>query len=481
MPNLLGPGGFRVGPGGDVVGPSAGSSTATASVATSASLARLVTAPPRAPRPQPQYLLRVRHPQTREILAITSRFTRLTYTRRRYLPGSFELEIGNEHVAAPALTTRNAIIELVVDGVTEFTGRVKRRRVEISDEGESAWVWTLGGFDMADLARKKLSLPAPTISDDDAATAGGDTNVQDNVLGSQALRYYVDSNLRSCAELTRRISYLQLGARARSGFDENRQRIVRLDQGAHIGGLIPHYATRWEPLTQVLANIAQASALGWEFRFDPDDLHVYFDVYEGADRTPGNTAGYAPMVFSLNHRNLKTATYEDDGADVENFVFVGGAGELTTRAIYWRSQGLDLPTTYVTFTQGERYSNPGLVSDWDRQEAFINYPQQLTADDITAAAAAYLAEHGDHQSLHFQLMDQSGAQYRRDWELGDRVTVSVAEIGIDRVDATINEVTVTLANDNEPTYDIVVGDPPIPPHLRYLRALEQNVWPLIHA
>lgn len=72
--------------------------------------------------------------------------------------------------------------------------------------------------------------------------------------------------------------------------------------------------------------VLQEFECGSRMRIDPDSLEMIYDLYEGADRSVGNTAGNTPLTFSQDFENLLTVDYETDETYLKNFALVGGEG-----------------------------------------------------------------------------------------------------------------------------------------------------------
>ncbi len=472
------------------------------------------------------YTVRLRHPGTLALLAELEGYISLRYTRRWQAGGDFEMKIGNEHVLMPVATWRGIVIEVIRDGVYEFAGIVKHRTFSLGDDDESGMVWTLIGPDMSGLVSKVLALPAPLTTLDSSTEALGDYDVQTDIAASIAMRYYLNRNVITVGEALRVRSLIALGEQygavpvttyQYTGFTTATQQYLDPETGdvtwsisgipsfeyvtqISLGDTVT-YKARWEPLIQIITEIAQRGRVGYRFRLDSSVPKVYFDVLKSADRTEGTASGFVPTVFSINNDNLASFTYEDNGLDVENTLYVAGAGVGTTRKLSiekpdgtlysdgrtadsWQWDW-DEFNAYVarrnasvaaqqTAYENELYGSPLAESSaatlamraldpasqlsWGRQEAFLDVREGTTVAELSLMIDDYLAAHADLQSVSFQPLESLASRYRLDWELGDTVTVRCDQIGL-RGNAAIHEVSVTLAADAEPALAIVVGQP----------------------
>lgn len=97
--------------------------------------------------------------------------------------------------------------------------------------------------------------------------------------------------------------------------------------------------------------ILQEYECGALIRIDPDSLQMIYDLYEGQDRSVGNTAGNTPITFSQDFENLLKAEYTVDTTALKNWALIGGEGEGLARffATYAQSNltGLQLREVFV--------------------------------------------------------------------------------------------------------------------------------------
>lgn len=77
--------------------------------------------------------------------------------------------------------------------------------------------------------------------------------------------------------------------------------------------------------------ILQEYECGALMRIDPDSLQMIYDLYEGQDRSVGNTAGNTPITFSQDFENLLKAEYTVDTTALKNWALIGGEGEGLAR------------------------------------------------------------------------------------------------------------------------------------------------------
>lgn len=173
--------------------------------------------------------------------------------------------------------------------------------------------------------------------------------------------------------------------------------------------------------------ILQEYECGALMRIDPTSLQMIYDLYEGEDRSVGNTAGNTPVIFSQDFENLLSVEYTVDTTALKNFALIGGEGE-----------GLD--RYYTTYQQG---TATGLA----RREVFVDassyprkYQQGETEQEYTAAqyttmlvgqAQTDLKELITTETFTGEInLTHSPYKYGVDFWLGDLVTIQDNALGL---------------------------------------------------
>lgn len=175
----------------------------------------------------------------------------------------------------------------------------------------------------------------------------------------------------------------------------------------------------WQNLLDVLQDYAGDLAGGdfgvmavgaaqWAFGFYPGQL--------GEDRTIGNAAGNAPVVFATELGNVSAMSYLDSRAGEITAVYVGGPGEGTARQV-------------EVVTDAEAIA----ASPWNRREAFRNASgAQAEGDSLTEylqqVGEAELQKAGRAEEFEVELVSTGSTVYGRDYGLGDLVTVRFGDV-----------------------------------------------------
>lgn len=184
-------------------------------------------------------------------------------------------------------------------------------------------------------------------------------------------------------------------------------------------------------LLTVLQAMAKAGGLGFRVYADPEEQALYFEIYEGVDRTEGQENN-ARVTFSDVYFNIDKPHYTENEANYKNYAIVCGAGEGMNRSI-----------VEVDRTNGE-----------DRRELLVDARDLSQGEQTAAQYAAVLTQRGNDkldehnriQSFEAGIKSSSQFRYTVDWNLGDIVTGKQTEWGV-AMDQRVTEVEEVYEND----------------------------------
>lgn len=181
-----------------------------------------------------------------------------------------------------------------------------------------------------------------------------------------------------------------------------------------------------------------------------------FDIIRGTDHSQGNEGHNRPVIFSHSFSNLERAEVEIDRKEYATVAYVAGEGENADRE--WIE-------VYNKDIIGSKLENKGFLRDEifidarDLQSE-IDEEHKLTAEQykqtLIDRGVEQLKEH--RQSILFEgiiVNKETSFKYKRDFELGDTVTVLDNDVGL-RMKAQVTEVTHTTENGEE-KLDISIG------------------------
>ena len=218
------------------------------------------------------------------------------------------------------------------------------------------------------------------------------------------------------------------------------------------------WMSRFEALDEVLRAVGEYTDTGWEIRADPAAGRLIFDVLPGVDRTDQQAENSA-VVFSLEFESVESLTYLREVSGYRNLAYAGGAGEGAGRTVLKVTNDAEEPEGLARF------------------ETFIDCGALEAVGGDTAMS---LEEEGKHKLLDYPLAESltaTSAQggsflYRRDWDLGDLVTVADRGLGI-AADMRVAQVTERYEAGGYGV-DVTFGE--APKHLgRVIRSLKNTV------
>lgn len=154
--------------------------------------------------------------------------------------------------------------------------------------------------------------------------------------------------------------------------------------------------------------LAKSSGLGFRFRPDFNRKKIYFEIYQGTDRTVSQGVNNR-VIFSESYNNLNNTIYRENDQLYRNVIYVGGEGEGNER----------------------KYVKVGNATGLDLRELFVD-AKDLRSDGLTAGQyEAQLRQRGIEamagNTITGSFECDTGAdvnfKYRTDYDLGDIVTV----------------------------------------------------------
>lgn len=324
--------------------------------------------------------IRIYNPDTLELERILRGATSIQWVRRFFDAGNFEI-----HFPAGTKWAEDLKQNYIVEHNGKF-GIIGYRKEVLDDI-------CIQGYDLNGIAKRRCVVP-PFVEKDAPEVIDG----YDRIKGTKAevLRHYVNKQMiepYGDSDGSRAVPNLVLGAGEEIGAD---------------GDLIS-WQSRFDNLKDVLYDICTYTKLGYSFDFIPSEKKIYFNVLEGIDRTAGQNDN-PPAVFSRRYKSINNYEYVDDKLDLLNFCYVGGNGEEEQQFIQGIHYGLD--------TEEPK----GL----ERFECFTD----ISADEyeeLEDKGLSHLSEHACESVITAEASDR--LVYKKDWDLGDFVTVKVEAFG----------------------------------------------------
>lgn len=274
-----------------------------------------------------------------------------------------------------ALLDRYAGIALELDGDIVFSGPVAGiHREGIGDKD----LITISGTDDMGLLAGRLALPVPggppyTSAEFDVRTGYAETVIKE----------YVAYNCGPLARASRMIPGLTIP--------------VTQQRGSAVTG-----RARFDKLVGFLVNLAAIGGIGLRC------VNQVFDCYFPADLS-------APVILSKALGTLGDFSYEFGLPDV-NFIFVGGSGTGTSRAI-----------TELGDSQS--------ILDWRIQEAFLDASKTSVVAELMDAGTAELGKKAGASKFSVSSIAMPGREPLVDYGLGDRIKAVIDGVSLTMIAA----------------------------------------------
>ncbi len=346
----------------------------------------------------------------------------LQWTRRFAGSGSFRADFDLQHGRA---IDCGHILDVELDGLTDFTGIVQSRRLVLRPERLP--VWRLEGLDLTWWLHQRVIVPPAAASHDEQLA----------VPAEDAIRHYIDDHLLNPVDTDRAIPVPALLAPANT---------------PRLGPTVTVRA-RYTNLAKQIDTIAVGAGLGYRALRNADG-QIEFAVLAPRDRTASSPQ---PVIFSTALGTAEELSFTEDGVRNRNTAYVLGVGQGDTRLV-------------------ETVIDAADVALHDRREL------ALDARDATTSAAAIDAGNAElarQAAIRLRLDAQPPAlsplAYRDTWDVGDVVSLDIPDIDL-RTDQRIDSVRLTVDAEQPLRIVCAFGAPP-PDAATTLRRLDERTAP----
>lgn len=375
-------------------------------------------------------------------LGIIDGYSSLRWRRRYFEPGEVELHCPASASNLALLQEGNIIHRLdrqeaaIIEGVD----------IKGTDQGDEITVTGRMGSSMLD-----RRIVMPTVNFDGTVEAAMRKLVSDNAITVRPLPHLV---LGSVGELTPTVSF----------------------------------QATWKTVLMVIEALGRAAPIGFRVRLDVPGQQWIFEVYDGVDRSVGQTV-LPQVVFCGDNENIANAEYARNSIGYANYAIVGGQGEGSDRVIVTVDQtngedrrelwvdakdltstgsaeenflNGDEPGTTCTLSrtpteiqsvtiagQSAEYTLNGnvvtITGDWaPGATIMIAYTYPMTPAEYAAVLAQRgtekLAEVARTENFSADAVDTANYRYLTDWGLGDIVSFERWGLRLDRRITEVEEV-----------------------------------------
>lgn len=195
----------------------------------------------------------------------------------------------------------------------------------------------------------------------------------------------------------------------------------------------------WGTVLEAAEDLCEQSGLGFKVLFNPQSGAETLKVYKGVDRTDDTGAGYVGY-FGTDIGNVQKALVSRGTANYKNVAVVAGAGEGTERVVrivsLGRVSGEERRELYVDARDLQpkyQVAKPTGNHDEDGNPTYEYEDRNYTDEEYNAIlddrGRKKLAEYLMNHTLDCDVT-QANILYGRDYRLGDRMPIKLAEAGI---------------------------------------------------
>ncbi len=167
-------------------------------------------------------------------------------------------------------------------------------------------------------------------------------------------------------------------------------------------------------LLPVIEKLARACDIGYRVRLDVANKKWVFDLYQGVDRTAEKHEDIA--IFSDIYNDIANTKYTCDGTEYRNVAVVYGEGE-----------GADRKKVIVDNSDGGSKRILYVDANDVRKEEGMSDADYIAA--LTARGQSKLGEHEKAENFESDILTTSQFEYKKDWDLGDVVTIKYTSWG----------------------------------------------------
>lgn len=310
-----------------------------------------------------------------EMLGEIDDYESLQLIRRFYKVGEFELHININKKHTDKLIINNLIL---LNNSPNKVGIIMHRENEIDENGESTDTLIIKGPTLKGSMNRRKIVP----------TASG--NGYDNESGTTEtiMKAFVNNSVVNPIDTGRKMPQVSIAA------DQ-----LRGNQDA--------WRSRFEVLSDKLAEIGEYSQFGWDVTLDIENKKWVFDVIQGRNLTQDQEV-LPPVLFNTDFDNIKNQHFMQSILNSYNVAYAGGSGDEATRLI----------------------QQIGNVTGFERIETFLDCSQAADVAELVTQGTQKLNELRETLTFEFGIIPDNTSIYEQDYDLGDIVTAQSKKWGI---------------------------------------------------
>lgn len=305
------------------------------------------------------------------LLGLIDDYESLQFERSHYEIGEFELHINASKSNTEFLIENNLIaIEQENKTVLKKVAIIEHVENAIDEDGSTTDELIITGHELKQLCYRRVTVPTGTDGYD------SESGKQETIM-----KAFVNNNMVSSSDTGRNIPNL----------------IIATDQQR---GISDAWRSRFEYVSDKLAEIGKYAKLGWSIYIDLASLKYVFDVETGINRVASQSAN-SQAFFSEDFDNVKNEHYVQSLLNSANVGYAGGSGDDASRLI----------------------QKIGTVSGFNRIEQFLDCSDADTASELLTVGTQKLSEIAETKTFESEIIPDNSFIYEKDYDLGDTVTV----------------------------------------------------------
>lgn len=240
------------------------------------------------------------------------------------------------------------------------------------------------------------------------------------------------------------------GASSRRQFEQ----FMMLPQDVITGESVNYSNEDMKALGDEVRDQCQQGKIGYDLLVDEKNKLYGFYLYKGKNLTVGNEDGNPPCVFSREYENVNDQEYEHNTDNYANFAYVRGAADQQSVQLIETvdgagASGISLNEYLLDASDIQRTAEGA-----DGQSADI--PEATYRKMLIAKGTTDLAGRIETRTFNSNINVFSNLQYKRDFDLGDRVTCVDTKWGI-TINSRITQLTQTYEKGKH-SIDVTFGE-----------------------
>lgn len=202
-----------------------------------------------------------------------------------------------------------------------------------------------------------------------------------------------------------------------------------------------NFSRTFKTVYESVKDISKTQNYGFKTKFDTENKKYVFSLYKGKDKSIINTEGNDYVIFSYKLDNVLDLEFENSNITARNMAYVAGEDSGDNRKIIKLNDGLQ------GLKRRELYVDARDV----QSETTTNVDSVLTE-----RGNKRLKEHTECEFTNIKISSDSNYEYKKDYNLGDIVTIIHKSWGIN-VNLRIVEIHEVYENNKKEIF-ILLGD-----------------------